>query len=108
MIFILDSDNEVNQLCVVLATEYAFYVLKKPSSYYLDIFQKIEERFILSKNIIEFLKVDEHGDETYEDLLSHIESLDVSSSLTLKSLTEEHLYNHAQFIVDEVVKAFRD
>jgi len=98
----LEDIDESMQLHIVLSTECAFYVLKKPSDLYIDQYRVMEEKFILSNQIINFIQEEENDDTAYEDLLLCLDSLDLSTSLTVKSLNEEHLHNHAQFVVDQL------
>ena len=89
------------QLHISISTESAFYVLKQPSQFYVEKYRDAKEMFILSNQVMEFLEED-IDDASYGDLVSFIQSIDVSKSLTVSNLSEDHLHCHAQFIVDQV------
>lgn len=80
------------------STAYAEYILMSPSETYSPFVEAVREKIYLSKLVIEFMLND--SDAAYEDLLNKLETTVPPSGL--RTLTEDTLLRHAQFVCDQV------
>lgn len=82
------------------STAYAEYHLMQPSEEYKPIMKPMQEKFYLSKVVIEYLIEYDFEEQTYEDLLNHLSNWIPPDGISY--LSEEVLLNHAEFICHQV------